>query len=459
MYPSSTPRRLVALVDASNFYVSCERVFRPDLRTTPVVVLSNNDGCIVSRSDEVKAFGTPMAAPYFKLRKALEARGTVAFSSNYELYADFHRRVIETLSTFTPDIEPYSIDEAFLTLSTPTAALRDPARLAEIARAIRARVLAWTKIPVRVSIAATKTLAKVGSGYTKALLRRGEAPAACLHGWAPERLDALLEATPVGDVWGVGRRHRARLLAAGVDTARALRDRPDAWVRQRMHTPGLRTVFELRGTPCIPLGRGPRPRRTVGRSRSFSRPVTAFDDVRQALAVHAEAACETLRREGLAARAVQAFFHTGHAEARGPHRSAARAAALSPATNDTAAVVAATHRLLAEAWDASRAYPYRKAGVLLLDVMPAGAAPADLFAPARPERARLLDAIDRLNVRFASSAARPPVYVASAGPGHGADTETGHDWAMRQRALSPFYSTRAADVPRARADGLALRGL
>ena len=453
MYPSSTPRRLVALVDASNFYVSCERVFRPDLRTTPVVVLSNNDGCIVSRSDEVKALGIPMAAPYFKLRERLEARGTVAFSSNYELYGDFHRRVIATLSTFTPDIEPYSIDEAFLTLSTPTAALRDPRRLHALACEIHARVLAWTKIPVRVSIAATKTLAKVGSAYTKALLRRGEAPAACLHGWDAGRLDALLDATPVGDVWGVGRRHRARLLAAGVDTARALRDRPDAWVRQRMHTPGLRTVYELRGTPCIPMGKGPRPRRSIGRSRSFSRPVTRFADVRAALAVHAEAACATLRREGLAARAVQVFVHTGHADARGPHRSAARSSALPAATNDTATVTAAAHRLLADAWDGTRPYPYRKAGVLLLDVLPAAAAPVDLFTPARPERARLFKAVDQLNARFgASTRARPPVYVASAGPGDGAATETGHHWAMRQRALSPAYSTRAADVPRAHAD-------
>lgn len=448
LHPSRTPRRLVALVDASNFYVSCERVFRPDLAHRPVVVLSNNDGCIVSRSAEVRALGVGMAAPYFKHRRALEARGTVAFSSNYELYADFHRRIVETLETFTPDVEPYSIDEAFLHLATPTAALRDPGRLADLAHAIQARVQAWTKIPVRVSIAATKTLAKVGSRHTKTLLRAGQAPAASLHGWAPERLDALLDATPVGDVWGVGRRHGARLVAAGVDTARALRDRPDAWVRQRMHTPGLRTVYELRGTACI-VERGPRPRRSIARSRSFSRAVTDLRDLREALAVHAEDACERLRREGMAARAVQVFFRTGRNASRGPHRSASRAAALAVATNDTAAVTAVTHRLLREAWDGSQAFPYRKAGVMLLDLLPAASVPPDLFVRRSPERAALAAAVDALNVRFGTSAAgRPPVYVAAAGPGDGADTETGHDWAMRQSRLSPFYSTRPADLPR-----------
>ena len=433
-----SPRRLIALVDASNFYVSCERVFRPDLARRPVVVLSNNDGCIVSRSDEVKAFGTPMAAPYFKLRRGLEARGTVAFSSNYPLYADFHRRVVETLRTFTPDVEPYSIDEAFLHLATPTPELRDPARLRDLARSIHSRVRAWTKIPVRVSIAATKTLAKVGSRHAKAELRAGRPPAVCLHGWAPDALDALLGATPVGDVWGVGRRHRERLLAAGVDTARALRDRPDAWVRRRMHTPGLRTVYELRGTACI-TERGPRPRRSIARSRSFSRPATAFRDVREALAVHAESACARLRAEGMAARAVQVFFHTGHGGARGPHRSASRAAALPLPTNDTAEVTALTHRLLAEAWDGAQAFPYRKAGVLLLDLTPAASVPPDLFVERRPERAALAAAVDRLNARFGQTASgRPPVYVAAAGPGDGAPTETGHDWAMRQAHLSPF---------------------
>ena len=347
---SQAPRRLFCLVDCSNFYVSCERLFRPDLASVPVAVLSNNDGCVVARSEEVKAMGVTMGAPFFKVRKRLEAEGVAVFSSNYGLYADLSRRVMDALRTFSPDVEVYSIDEAFLSLSVPRAADREHQRLTMLAEVIRARVWTWTGIPVRVSIAETKTLAKVGSEYAKVLSKRGHAPCVSLWGMTDAERDMILRTTAVGDVWGIGRAYGRRLPGLGVRTAADLRDLDDAWVRQHLRVTGLRTVHELRGLSCIPLEKAPPARKSMVRSRSFSRPVTELGEMQEAVATHAARACEKLRAEGLAARAVQVFFHTGHAEAKGPHRSVAVAAELARATNRTPEVLAACRRLVAEAW-------------------------------------------------------------------------------------------------------------
>ena len=450
------PSRLFELVDASNFYASCERVFRPDLRRTPIAVLSNNDGCVIARSDEVRAMDIPIGAPYFKIRRRLADAGVAVFSSNYELYADLSRRVVETLSTFTPDVEPYSIDESFLVFATPRPALREPTRLAALAGAIHDRVAQWTKIPVRASIASTKTLAKIASRVAKQRIRAGRVPAVSLHGMPPAAMDALLEATPVEAVWGVGRATAAKLHAHGAPTARHFRDLPDAWVRQHLHTAGLRTAYELRGVSCIPMARTPPPRRTLMRSRSFGRRVTRKAEMREALAMHATKACETLRAEGLVARAVQVFYHTARHGPDPQHRAAA-AAPLPLPTARTADVAAAARRLLDATWPA-RPYRFAKAGLMLLDLAPADRAQGDLFVPERPAQARLDDAVDRLNRRFGRSVARRPhVFLASTGLAGAATprTETGHAWSMRREHASPAYTTRWAELPRVTSAGLA----
>ena len=373
--------RVFALVDVSNFYVACERVFRPDLRARPVVVLSNNDGCIVSRSQEVKDAGIAMGAPYFKTRRQLAAMNAEVFSSNYELYGDFSRRLMETLGTFTPDVEPYSIDEAFLVFTTPRARDRQPGTLAALAREIQARVAQWTSLPVRVSFAPTKTLCKVGSE-----LARSRGGTISLVGRSPREMDALLSQVPVSDVWGVGRATAQKLESRGARTARDLRDLPDAWVRKVLHTVGMRTVYELRGVSCLPFGREPRPRRTLMRSRSFGLAVTDPTSMREALATHASAACRTLREDGLAAQAVQIFYRTGR-HGSGAHRSVSLGASLNVPTAATAEVIAATHRLLAHSWASrdgeGRPFRYKKAGVMLLDLCPDDAQ-THLFVPRQP---------------------------------------------------------------------------
>lgn len=442
--PEAAPSRLFALVDASNFYVSCERVFRPDLRQRPVVVLSNNDGCIVSRSQEIKDAGIDNGAAYFKLRQRLEGMGAAVFSSNYELYGDFSRRVMETLGTFTPDVQPYSIDEAFLVLHTPTPADRDPVRVRALAGAIRDRVADWTKIPVRVSIAPTRTLCKAASE-----LARSCGGAFSFHGLSPEDTAFALDQIPVADVWGVGRATARKLAARGVRTALHLRDLPDAWVRKTLHTVGMRTVYELRGVSCIPLERGPQARHTLLRSRSFGAPVTEPLAMREALSVHASAACATLREEGLAARAVQVFYHTGR-HGPGPHRSASLGSPLARATSCTGDVVSAVRRLLDASWEAAdalgRPYRYKKAGVMLLDLTASDESQADLFVPQRPERQRLYDAMDALNRRFTAPGAPPAVAVAAARLQPPAQAPA---WARRRDHLSPAYTTRLADLPAA----------
>ena len=439
-------RRLFCLVDCSNFYVSCERLFRPDLAETPIAVLSNNDGCVVARSEEVKGLGVAMGAPFFKVRQKLEANGVEVFSSNYELYADLSRRVMDCLHTFSPDVEVYSIDEAFLSLSTPRPEDRDHARLTALAHEIRARVWRWTGIPVRVSIAETKTLTKIGSEYAKVLRARGHAPCVSLYGMEESKREVVLATTPVGDVWGVGRAYAKRLPEAGVKTAAALRDADDAWVRRTMRVTGLRTVLELRGLSCIPLEKAPPTRKSMVRSRSFSRPVTDIEEMKQAVATYAARACEKLRAEGLAASAVQVFFHTGHPEAKGPHRSVAMAADLPRATNVTPEVITSCVRLVDELWkgdDGFRPYPYRKAGVMMLDLTRAAPAQGHLFLPERPDLDALMGALDRVNARFG----KRTVVFGREGTRRTHGTETGQAWAMRRQRQSPAYTTRWEDMP------------
>ena len=435
--------RLFVLVDCSNFYCSCERLFRPDLEHTPIAVLSNNDGCVVARSEEVKAMGVAMGAPFFKVRQKLEAAGTVVFSSNYELYADLSRRVMDTLRTFSPEVEVYSIDEAFLSIPAPIP--RDRENLERLALEIRRRVLRWTGIPVRVSVAETKTLAKIGSEYAKRLHKRGHEPVVSLYGMQRDELDSVLAATPIGEVWGVGRAYGKRLPAVGITTALGLARANDAWGRKTMRVTGLRTALELRGVSCIPLEKAPPTRKSLVRSRSFSRPVTDVTEMREAVATHAARACEKLRSEGLAARAVQVFFHTGHEDAKGPHRSASLAADLPRATNVTPEVLHLTGQLVEALWRGAdhrgRPYPYRKAGILMLDLTRANPAQGHLFLPERDGADELMGALDAVNRRFGKRS----VFMAAEGTGrHG--TETGQDWAMRRQMKSPAYTTRWEDL-------------
>ena len=452
---AAVPRALHALVDCSAFYCSCERVFDPALRSVPVAVLSNNDGCIVARSQEVKDLGIPMGAPFFQHEAALAAAGVRVFSSNYTLYGDMSQRVMETLLSLTPDVQPYSIDEAFLTLPTcGRSAGEVRARALELAREVRARVLRWTGIPVRVSVAATRTLAKAASEYARAQLQAGGEPVVVFWGH-PDR-EAWLERLPVGDVWGVGRRWAATLEALGAPTAARFARLPDAVVRRHLSVIGLRTALELRGVPCARLDDAP-VRRTLVRSRSFGEPVEALETLRQAVATHAARAAETLRREGLAAGRIAAFLTTKGYGA-GPHHAGRAERVLGVATSATPDLLRAALAALAQAHRPG--HGYKKAGVMLSDLRPAGLAQLALFpdavrasAPDRAERLdRLMAAVDGLNRKHGRGA----VVFGSMGTPRGLQrTRDGSAeaprWEMRRERMTPRYTTRWDEIGRVRA--------
>lgn len=453
---SGGTRRLVALVDCSAFYCSCEQLFRPELRGRPVVVLSNNDGCVIARSAEAKALGVEMGAPYFKVREELARRGVTVFSSNYALYHDLSSRVLRVLERFSPEVERYSIDEAFLELradaSRPEA---ERARLDALAGTIRQAVWDATRIPVRVSIAETKTLAKAASEFA----RTQTSQAVCWWGH-PDR-KRFLAAMPVGDVWGVGRRWARRLALDGAPTAAALAAMDDGDLRRRYNVVLLRTALELRGVSCLPLSEAPPPRRSLVRSRMFGQPLTEAEPIGRAVAMHAAAAAERLRRDGLAASVVETFVTTG------PHGSPAhhgRAVATLPtATNDTLAIVRAARSLVAPclARPGGGAPRFKKAGVMLSGIGPAGQRQAHLFDAPVAERPEVMEALDRIARRFGRGAL---VVAAQGTPDElrAIHAGTSPAWGMARQHLSPRYTTRWDELPTAQVsdstDDVALDG-
>ena len=431
-------RRLVAFVDCTAFYCSCEQLFRPELRGRPVVVLSNNDGCVIARTPEAKALGVPMGAPYFKVRDRLAADGVAVFSSNYALYHDVSDRVAAVLGRFAPDVDRYSIDEAFLELTADPWAPFEHERLGALAREIRRAVWDAVRVPVRVGIAETKTLAKAAAEWARAM------PEAAVCLWRhPDRARAL--ELPVEDVWGVGPRWARRLRADGAETAAGLAALDDRHLRQRYNVVLLRTALELRGVSCLPLGQAPPPRRSLVRSRMFGTPQSDPAAIAKAVSMHAAAAGRVLRDEGKAASALEVFVTTGrHADA--PHHGRALAT-LPHATNDTLALVRAARRALPSCLRPG--VRYKKAGVMLSGLGPAGAAQADLFRPGVRGHPALMAAMDDVARRFGRGA----VVVAAQGtPRELRDIHAGRagsGWGMAREHLSPRYTTAWAEIPRA----------
>ncbi len=293
--------RIFALVDCNNFYASCERLFRPELRNHPVVVLSNNDGCVIARSQEAKDLGIPMGAPAFKYKDFFLNNNVAVFSSNYSLYGDISRRVSGTLQSITPELEVYSIDESFLEF--PPQYLK---MLPEIGPEIRRRVLKWTGIPVSVGFGPTKTLAKAANRLAKKNPKTNGVFSLC----ARSDMDRLLSRIPVTDIWGIGRRHGKRLLGRGIDTALEFKNLPDLWIKKNMAVTGLHTALELRGTPCFSLENMPTPKKTITTSRSFGRPVSTLQDLEESVSAYAARAAEKLREQKCLAGGILVYLTT-----------------------------------------------------------------------------------------------------------------------------------------------------
>jgi DNA polymerase V len=378
-----------ALVDCNNFYASCERVFNPILEGKPIVVLSNNDGCVVARSNEAKALGIGMGVPEFQIRPLLRAHHVHVFSSNYTLYGDMSQRVMETLGQFSPDVEIYSIDEAFLSLVG-----FEHRGLTEHGRLIRRTVPQWTGIPVSVGIAETKTLAKIANRIAKRTPDTG----GVFDLLACSDRDALLGRVAVEDVWGIGPNHAHMLKQHGITTAFQLRAVDDQWIRKRMGIVGLRLVMELRGVSCLDLEQCPSPKQSLTCSRAFGTLISTLAEMEEAVSVYASRVAEKLRREQLAATVLTVCLTTNEFK-EGPQYSNALTLKLPIVTDSTADLIRyALHGIRAIYRDG---YRYKKAGVMLTGLVPISQTQADLFdSQDRRKSTRLMSALDSINDRW-----------------------------------------------------------
>ena len=410
-----------ALVDCNNFYASCERVFEPRLEGRPIVVLSNNDGCVVARSAEAKALGIGMGVPFFRVRDLAKKHGVIIRSSNYALYGDMSERVMSVLAAAAPSHEIYSIDECFLDLENIP-------NLGAWCADLREQVRRWTGIPVSIGVGTTKTLSKIANKQAKA------GNGVCIL--TPETREAVLRATPVGDVWGIGRRWEKMLNGRGIETALDLRNSDERWIRQRMGVVGLRTVQELRGVSCHDLESIAPEKQTTCCARTFAKAVTDKQQVNDAIRTYAERAAEKIRNAGQVCRTVEVFIRTDfHDAATTPYSTTALETLLSP-TADSRAITGAALRVFERIWKGG--IPYRKAGVLLLELSQADSAMPSLFDDRLKGSDHLMKAIDRVNGRYGRG---------SIGLGL---SHLRARWRMRQERLSPRYTTRWGEIPRAR---------
>ncbi|MDX2270419.1 MAG: Y-family DNA polymerase [Cyanobacteriota bacterium] len=410
---------MIALIDCNSFYCSCERVFNPKLHNQPVVVLSNNDGCVVARSSEVKALGIPMGVPFFKIREQVKQHHIYVFSSNYALYGDLSDRVMTVLSQFTPAMEIYSIDEAFLNLAG-----FNHLDLTAYGSQICSTVKQWTGIPVSVGIAPTKVLAKVAGRVAK------KSPTGVYE--MPTSDDEILHTTAVEDIWGIGSKLSQWLHHQGIPTALQLRDAHPGLIRKKMGIIGIRLQQELQGIPCLPLEQCPPPKKETTVSRSFGRPVTTQQELKEAVALYTSRAAEKLRRQQQAATVIRVFARSSPFGAE--HYTKSRTVELGVATSDTRELVQAALQLVEAIF--CEGVSFQKAGVTMMGLVPRDGIQGSLFdTAAREGSQRLMATIDRINRRFGSGT----IQVAAAGMQRG--------WEMRRELRSPCFTTCWGELP------------
>lgn len=415
-----------ALVDCNNFYASCEKLFDPKLKDRPVVVLSNNDGCVVARSAEVKALGIPMGVPWFKIQEEAKHYGIVAFSSNYALYADLSNRCVEVLSGFTPNLEVYSIDESFLELSGFEGC---PGGLTGYGAKIRQRVADWLGLAVCVGIGPSKTLAKLANHAAKKSLA-GANGVCDFTTMSQDALDALFEHIDVGEVWGIGRKINARLEAMGIRTVRQLRDADAELMRKTFSVVIERTVRELRGVSCLDLQEIVPEKQQIMSSRSFGQLVYDLPELEEAVASYVTKAAEKLRAQNSLAGAVQVSLRTNVFKPEVPQYQRAITLPLPEATADTRVLIRWALRVLRRIYQPG--YGYHKAGIMLMNIVPATNQQFSLFASGSAMDARsqkLMGVLDGINGKYGRGTLR----LAAEG--------VEKVWKMRRGNLSPRYTT------------------
>ncbi|HBQ4089595.1 TPA: Y-family DNA polymerase [Klebsiella pneumoniae] len=421
---------MFALCDVNSFYASCETVFRPDLKGRPVVVLSNNDGCVIARSAEAKPF-VKMGEPYFKQKDMFRRHGIIAFSSNYELYADMSNRVMTTLEELSPRCEIYSIDEAFCDLT----GVRNCRDLTDFGKEIRETVLRRTHLTVGVGIAQTKTLAKLANHAVKQWQRQTGGVVDLSNLERQRKLMALL---PVDEVWGVGRRISKKLESMVIKTVLQLADTDIRFIRKHFNVVLERTVRELRGEPCLGLEEFAPVKQEIVCSRSFGGRITEYHEMRQAICSYASRAAEKLRGEHQYCRFISAFVKTSPFALNEPYYGNSASLKLLTPTQDSRDIITAATKCLDAIWrDGHR---YQKAGVMLGDFYSQGVAQLNLFDDNAPRKnsEKLMEVLDHLNAK----GGRGTLYFA----GQGIQTA----WQMKRDMLSPRYTTRFSDLIKVR---------
>lgn len=408
-----------ALIDCNSFYASCERVFRPDLLRTPIVVLSNNDGCVIARSADAKSF-IKMGEPYFKIRNLLHKHRIVAFSSNYALYGDMSQRVMTVIEGLVPALEVYSIDEGFADLTGISGSLET------LGREIRAQVLRCTGIPVGVGIAGTKTLAKLANHASKKWQRQ---TGGVVDIRDPVRRDKLLKVIPVSDVWGIGRKMTEHLAAMDIRSAWDLAQ-ADTWtLRKNFSVVVERTVRELRGTPCLELEEVAPPKQEICCSRAFGKRLHQIQPIREAVATYATRACEKLRAQRSVCKRVRVSIRTGMFNPDEPKFARGIICELPYPTDDTRLIVKAADQGLEQVF--RQGYAYSKAEVLLLDLRQSGEFTDDLFATSQPQATeKVMQVLDSINARWGK------------GSLHLGSVPVVPEWGMRRELMSQSYTTK-----------------
>ncbi|MEM7758854.1 MAG: Y-family DNA polymerase [Cyanobacteria bacterium P01_A01_bin.40] len=420
--------KLFALVDCNNFYASCERVFNPALENQPIVILSNNDGCIIARSNEVKALGIPMGAPLFKYRQLLEQHQVKVFSSNYTLYGDMSARVMGILAQCIPEMEIYSIDEAFLDLSQFQN--RD---INELIHRIRTKIRQYTGIPVSIGVARTKTLAKIASRIAKKTVSGVFNLESALNP------DLALQSIEISDVWGVGRAYSKSLPLIGIDTALDLKQANPEIIRQLYSVVLMRTVKELNGLSCMPLEAAPSPKKAIAVTRSFGKAVTDKRELLEALATYASRGGEKLRQAQQAAMVMQVFWRTSLFSTEQPTKSWSFTVNLQEHTNDSRQLVKVVTDTINQHFEVG--YSLKKAGIILLELTSENLIQRSLFSNQNPaQSAALMKVMDSINRRFG----KETIKLAATG--------IKRKWIMRSEKRSPRYTTDWNELPTVKAN-------
>lgn len=415
---------MYALADCNNFYASCECLFAPQLKNKPVLVLSNNDGCVIARSNEVKALGIPMGAPIHQWQQVVEQHHIQVFSANFALYGNLSARVMSTLGRFTDQLEVYSIDEAWLDFTAVA-----PASYTAYAQEIRQTVGNWIGIPISIGVAGTKTLAKVANKAAK----KGNEGVLALQ--TEQEIDPWLATLPVEDVWGIGPRHAEFLHTHKIYTAFQLKHTPERWIKQHLHLPGLRTVLELRGISCLPLDEAPQPRKQIAVTRSFGHAVEALAELKEAMAFYVSRAAEKLREQHSLASVLCVFIQTNSFRPEQPQYHRSGVIHLPAPTNDTGELIGSALRGVERLYRPG--FQYHKAGVFLQELVPDTYRQLRLFASTEGmvHTQTVVEVIDAINRKFG----RETIRYAATGKTPG--------WKMKQAHKSPHYTTSLDELP------------